>query len=94
MPDTPPVPMPTAVSSTTDTEPTKYVILRQPPGEQDTWHIERPSVPANSAEAAIRKALATAAPDDKFVAIPLRSFRPVTVQAVQTTVLKLENADG
>lgn len=57
------------------------------------WRIENSNVPAPSAEAAIRLACKTGdALAGTYVAVPARSWKPVNVQAVQTTVLKIEDA--
>lgn len=83
---------------------TAYVVLRREnsisgkvddPVESARWHwtIENSNVPAASAEAAIRLACkADDMPGGTYVAVPARSWKPVTVQAVQTTVLKIEDA--
>ncbi len=86
-------------------EATTYIVLRrtnQIGGPQEdptvpawTWAIENSNVPAPSAEAAIRLACKTDdTPAGTYVAVPARSWKPVTVQAVQTTTLKLEEATG
>ena len=64
---------------------TEYVVLsRDDSGywsNAGTWE-------ARSAEGAIR----ALKKEGTYVAVPQRSWKPVTVQAVQTTVLKLEEA--
>ncbi len=64
--------------------PTIYIILTR---DVAGWK-ELSTVSARSAEAAIR----TIGAAGVYVAVPARSFKPVTVSAVQTTVLKLEGA--
>jgi hypothetical protein len=78
---------------------TTYIVLRRishpqdAPGEIERWEYCS-VVEASSSDAAIRKG-ATAPPDDVFntnvfVAVPHRSFKPVTVTTETKTVLKLE----
>jgi hypothetical protein len=51
------------------------------------------SVPARSAEAAIREVLAgDSEGSGTYVAIPARSWKPVTVRAETTTTLRIEEA--
>jgi hypothetical protein len=45
---------------------------------------------ASTAESAIRQAVKD---DGTYVAVPVRSFKPVRVQSIQTTTLKLEQPD-
>jgi hypothetical protein len=75
---------------------TTYIVLREAdyaPGER-AWKVENSSVPAASADAAVRLACKTASnPTGVYVAVPARSWKPVKVAAVQTTALKLESAD-
>lgn len=79
---------------------TTYIVLRRArltdaTGTDDGWRVENSNVPAASAEAAIRLACKTdSTPAGTYVAIPARSWKPVTVQAEQTTILKLESADS
>jgi hypothetical protein len=70
---------------------TTYVVLRQTESASG-WDVIASSVNASNAESAIRSALAaTVNPaDGSYVATPKRSWKPLTVSAVQTTVLKLE----
>jgi hypothetical protein len=75
---------------------TTYIVLRRAhelDGTTDpnpAWLVVDAAVPANSAEAAIRKG---AQEDGVYVAVPGRSFKPIRVEAVQVTSLKLEAAD-
>lgn len=80
-------------------EPTTYIVLRRALTQTGasttdtayTWRVENANVPATSAENAIRLACKNGdAPAGTYVAVPQRSWKPVTVTAVQTTVLKLE----
>ena len=79
---------------------TTYIVLRrgaERSGDADwSWTIENSNVQAASAEAAIRLACKNDSNPvgtvGTYVAVPARSWKPVTVQAVQTTVLKLETA--
>lgn len=83
------------MSETPDTRTSYYVVLQQatesvlndPAGG---WvHIGRWS--GYSAEHAVRLAVAQHGNSEgTYVAVPARSWKPVTVQAVQTTVLKLD----
>jgi hypothetical protein len=71
---------------------TNYQVLRQENAADHMWSIAGPPVEAVSAEAAIRKAVT-----DKggtFVAVPLRSWAPVTVEVLTTRVLKLVGNDA
>lgn len=74
---------------------TTYVVLKASASASGSWaHIGPDTVRANSAADAIRKTLATR-PDDaagRFVAVPARSWKPVTVRAETQTVLRLEDA--
>jgi len=91
------------MADTSNSVETSYVVLRratQKSGAMDdpavpgwAWTVENSNVPAANAEAAIRFACKTDnKPTGTYVAIPARSWKPVTVSAVQTTVLKLEGA--
>ena len=81
-------------------EPTTYIVLRRrdtKKGSDDStdgavvWQIENSNVPATNAEAAIRLACKQDdAPAGTYVAVPSRSWRPVTVRSEQTTVIRLE----
>ena len=85
-------PIATAVRKTEDAlDGTRYVVL-QHDGDDGSWG-EIAAVSARSADAAVRDAIAgDATPTGTYVAVPQRSWKPVTVSAVQTTVLKLEEA--
>jgi hypothetical protein len=69
---------------------TAYIILRRLNNRGHdaaaAWEVIDPAVHASSADQAIRKA---AKDDGVYVATPGRSFRPVNVQSVQQTILKL-----
>lgn len=69
---------------------TEYVVLWSEKGGEG-W-IEADRVEARSAQAAIAAAVqkgdVTDADADRFVAIPSRSFRPVTVKVETKTALK------
>jgi hypothetical protein len=71
---------------------TTYIVLQRALVGEDgaAWAVVDPAVPASSAEAAIR---ATARDGGVYVAVPGRSFKPVKVEAVQVTSLKLEAAE-
>jgi hypothetical protein len=83
--------------NTSDSEPTtvtvgepNYIVLSL--DGDGAW---RPydEVAASSGEAAIRKSVKDVALGTMtFVAVPARSWKPVTVRAQQTTVLKIEEA--
>lgn len=64
---------------------TEYVVLVR--GPEASW-TDSATVKARSAEQAIR----SVGKEGTFVAIPARSWKPVTVKAETTTVLKLEEA--
>lgn len=98
--ETPPADAPAADPEKKKSEPRPYVVLRQvkmaaSPSEatSTTWEFVR-NVPATSVEQAVREAaalvLATSETDKvTLVAIPARSFRPITVSAQIETKLKL-----
>jgi hypothetical protein len=67
---------------------TSYIVLRQPPGTggPDIWE-NYASVEASSATDAIKK---TADDGGYYVAVPARSWKPVTVTTETKTFLKLE----
>jgi hypothetical protein len=78
---------------------TTYIVLHRishpqdAPGAIERWEASA-TVEASSAEAAIRKG-AAAPPDEVlnphvYVAVPKRSWKPVTVRTETTTTLKLE----
>lgn len=79
-------------------EKTKYLILRQTPVEgQDSAIVYDPvdtGIAANSAEHALRvwAETQTAGQGGMYVAIPIRSFRPMKLAFEQTTVVKLGDA--
>lgn len=67
---------------------TRYVVLRQ--DESGYWREAGPHTDAVSAEAAVRKAVT-----DKggtFVAVPVRSFAPITVEVETKRTLKVVTA--
>jgi hypothetical protein len=87
-------------------EPTSYIVLRRfkipapttsssavPHRATEQWDRVT-EVEARSAEHAIRLYAESAAAEASgtFVAVPMRSWKPVTVKAETTTVLKLETA--
>jgi hypothetical protein len=72
---------------------TTYIVLARITTAADinpAWQVVDAAVPAASAEAAIRN---TAKDGGVYVAVPGRSFKPVRVEAVQVTSLKLEAAE-
>lgn len=74
-------------------EPTTYIVLRFNP-ETDEWAEHGDRVSASSAPAAIREHVSRTNPAliGSYVAVPARSWKPVLVRAIQTTVLKIEDA--
>lgn len=66
---------------------TEYVILSR---DDSNFWSEEARKNARSADGAIR----ALKKEGTFVAVPARSFKPVTVRAEQTVVLKLEDAAG
>lgn len=76
---------------------TAYIVLRSydlEPGKRG-WGIENSNVPATNAEAAIRLACKNDSnPAGTYVAVPARSWKPVQVTAVQTTVIQLAQPAG
>lgn len=83
---------------------TTYIVLRYMDyGDGSTerakwaWEQVGDAVNAANAQAAIRADLSGLLPGDPshagtYVAVPVRSWKPVTVTAVQQTVLKIEEA--
>lgn len=77
---------------TTTVEPahaTSYKILKQ---DGATWHSVIDGIEAYSANAAIKAAVSKLAKTDQsgtFVAVPSRSWRPVSVEAKTTVQLEL-----
>lgn len=62
---------------------TGYIVLQQ---NGDAWMTNGPPVESASAEAAIRKTITA---PGTYVAIPVRSFSPVTVTVETREVVKL-----
>lgn len=67
---------------------TAYVVLSR--DDSGYWTANVKPVQARSAEAAIRAIGAAGT----YIAVPERSWKPVTVKAEQRTVLTLEDADA
>lgn len=63
---------------------TQYVILKQDPGQIDARWIEYGTSEASSSARAI-KAVADEAGAGVYVAVPARSWAPLTVKVEQTT---------
>lgn len=68
----------------------EYVILEREAVPTDQGWREFARETAHSAETAIRNALEGNTDGGTFVAIPARSWRPITVRALTVTTLKLE----
>lgn len=66
--------------------PTEYIILTR--DDSGRWVEHAHPIRAFSAEAAVKKLEA----EGTYVAVPARSWKPVTVKAEQTVTLKLEPA--
>jgi hypothetical protein len=66
---------------------TPYIVLKH--DTEDTWLVHN-SVDAPSATAAIRQ---VAGGSGTYVAVPIRSWAPVTVTTETRTILKLEQPD-
>lgn len=69
---------------------TEYVILAEgttDASEEDTW-VDVARVSARSHEGAIRAYLDGSSPAGRYVAVPARSFKPVTPTAETKTILK------
>jgi hypothetical protein len=66
---------------------TTYIVLHQ--ASHDTWTFHD-SAEASSADAALRKSIGE---PGTYVAVPARSWKPVTVTTETRTVLKLEQPD-
>ena len=75
-------------------EPTEYVVLRRAEPDSGVWEIGA-HIEARSAPEAIRRTVGKLSGDAQagtYVAVPVRSWRPVTVTAEVQTRLKLESA--
>lgn len=81
-------PKPKSAKAKTTAEPTEYVVLRR--GEGDLWGIVASDIRARSGNEAIRQVLGVT--EGVHVAVPARSWKPVTVRAEVQTRLKLESA--
>jgi hypothetical protein len=69
---------------------THYVILRQQEGTNNIW-AQTTAIEARSARSAIAKALEgdeNPYSDGTFIAVPIRSWRPVTVKVETKTALR------
>lgn len=75
---------------------TAYIVLRRfsGPTSDESWiEVLDGAIQATSATDAVRRAAASKSPaDGTYVAVPARSWKPVTVQAVQITTIKLGEA--
>jgi hypothetical protein len=72
---------------------TDYYILQRE-ADLDAWHmIETGILHAPSAEAALRMALKDEPTAGTYVAIPARSWKPITVTAETQVVIRLTNND-
>ena len=72
---------------------TEYVILKQAAANDYYTYAHHGDISARSAADAIRRFLeGDTEPAGTYVAVPVRSWKPVTVRAEQTTVLRLEDA--
>jgi hypothetical protein len=65
---------------------TTYIVLRRSQPTENDWKLDS-TVEATSADAAIRKANPK---DGLYVAVPARSWRPVTVRTETTTTIRLD----
>lgn len=82
-------PEPAQASAPTAKDATSYVllVLSESTGE---WMVTNDSVTAKSAEAAIRlhaENTTPGSPDGTYIAVPARSWRPITIQTKTTTTL-------
>jgi hypothetical protein len=72
---------------------TSYHVMRQitpgSPGEPQRWEVHAAYVEAQSGQAAIRGSAVASEKPQTFIAVPSRSFRPVTVTVETKTQLKL-----
>lgn len=82
---------PRTTATTPTPAPTDYIVLsRDTSRDTSGYWTQEKTVQARSAEAAIRQ-LGT---EGTYVAVPARSWKPVTVKAETQTVLRLENVDA
>jgi hypothetical protein len=82
----------TPAAKPADREKTGYQVLKQvdtSPGDK-AWMLVGSPVKAANAEAAIRECVSTSG--GTYVAIPARSWKPVTAKTETHTVVTLENA--
>lgn len=78
MTSTAPEPLTTRLEKAAEPKGTKYVVLERIALGRDDWR-ETANVTALSAEAAIRDALAGDTDGGTYVAVPARSWKPLTV---------------
>lgn len=72
--------------------PTEYHILKldvSSAGANEKWTVHARNVEAQGAQAAIRKAVTETDQSQTFVAVPSRSFQPITVTVETKTQLVL-----
>jgi hypothetical protein len=73
-------------------KPTEYHILKLAAGSagaSESWTVHARNVEAQGAHAAIRKAVKESDQSQTFVAVPSRSFQPITVTVETKTQLVL-----
>lgn len=71
---------------------TDYIILRKTTGDEnynDTWLVDAESVKASSASRAIASLNPTGDGEYVYIAVPRRSWRPLTVKVEQTTKITI-----
>jgi hypothetical protein len=81
-----------AVAAKAKSKPTEYHILKldtASAGANEKWTVHARNVEAQGAQAAIRKAVTASDQSQTFVAVPSRSFQPITVTVETKTQLVL-----
>lgn len=92
-------PTPPAHAKNTARSKTEYVVLKRSNSGTSMWEIASKSVTANNSDQAVRAHAETIAADQTthdgagtYIAIPARSWQPVTVKIDTKTVLTISDA--
>ncbi len=80
-----------AAAAKSKQKPTEYHILKlsTSAGANESWTVHARNVEAQGAEAAIRKSVTESDSSQTFVAVPSRSFQPITLTVETKTQLVL-----
>lgn len=90
---------PPAHAKSTARSKTEYVVLKRSNSGTSMWEIASKSVTANNSDQAVRAHAETIAADQTtydgagtYIAVPARSWKPVTVKVDTKTILTLQDA--